>query len=58
MKTINKHTKPFQPSIYNPSLDYLEDKVIFKTQLDEAISTLKKFGLPKELMNRKKQKSL
>jgi hypothetical protein len=55
MKTINKFTKPFQPSVYNPSLDYLEDKVIFKGQLDEAVLTLRKFGLPKELINNKKQ---
>lgn len=52
-----KHTKSYQPSVYNPSLDYLEDKVIFKTQLDEAILTLTKFGLPKELMNKGNKKA-
>jgi hypothetical protein len=57
MKTLNKHTKSYHPSVYNPSLDYLEDKIIFKTQLDEAILTLRKFGLPKELINRENKKA-
>jgi hypothetical protein len=52
-----RHLKSYQPSVYNPSLDYLEDKVIFKTQLDEAIKTLRKFGLPKELTNRENKKA-
>jgi hypothetical protein len=60
MKTANRNIKSgqnFQKSRYNPALDYLEDKVIFKKQLDEAIQTIQKYGLPKEIMSKINKKS-
>jgi hypothetical protein len=60
MKTENKNTHSidnFQRSEYNPPLDHLKDKVIFKRQLDEAIETIRKYGLPNEIMNKINKKS-
>jgi hypothetical protein len=39
-------------STYNPALDYLEGQVLFKKKLERAEATLKKYGLPKELMDK------
>jgi hypothetical protein len=39
-------------STYNPALDYLDGKVLFKKKLERAEATLKKYGLPKELMDK------
>jgi hypothetical protein len=53
MKTATKNTKSnnnFQRSIYDPSLDHLMGKVFFKEKLDEAKEFLKKYGLPKEVI--------
>jgi hypothetical protein len=60
MKTANKNTcsiDNFQRSEYNPALDHLKDRVIFKRQVDEAIQTIRKYGLPKEIMNKINKKS-
>lgn len=60
MKTANKnnHTlNNFQRSEYNPALDHLKDKVIFKRQVAEAIQTIRKHGLPDELMSKINKKS-
>jgi hypothetical protein len=56
MKTVNRNNKilqDFQKSEYNPALDHLEGENIFKNQLGEAISTIKRYGLPKEIINKK-----
>ena len=42
------NTKP----TYNPALDYLVGKIIFKEKLQRAKETLKKYGLPKEVMEK------
>jgi hypothetical protein len=47
MKDSN-YTKP----IYNPALDYLDGKILFKKKLERAEATLKKYGLPKEIMDK------
>ncbi|MEY4538630.1 MAG: hypothetical protein RLZZ306_387 [Bacteroidota bacterium] len=47
MKDSN-YTKP----IYNPALDHLLGRVIFKEKLQRAEETLKKYGLPKEVMEK------
>jgi hypothetical protein len=39
-------------STHNPALDYLVGKVIFKEKLQRAEETLKKYGLPKEVMEK------
>ena len=39
-------------STYNPALDYLEEQVLFKEKLQRAEETLKKYGLPKEVMEK------
>ena len=39
-------------STYNPALDYLEGQVFFKEKLKRAKETLKKYGLPKEVMEK------
>jgi hypothetical protein len=53
MKDSN-YTKP----TYNPALDYLDGKILFKKKLERAEATLKKYGLPKELMDKyQKEKS-
>jgi hypothetical protein len=39
-------------STYNPALDYLEEQVFFKEKLERAKATLKKYGLPKEIMEK------
>ena len=41
-----------EESTHNPALDYLEGKVLFKKKLERAEATLKKYGLPKELMEK------
>ena len=38
--------------IYNPAIDYLEGEVLFKKKLERAKETLKKYGLPKEIMEK------
>ena len=60
MKTTHKNIHSidnFQRSEYNPALDHLKDKVIFKEQLADAIQTIRKYGLPKEIMNKINKKS-
>ena len=55
MKTAIKDTKTgyaFTKATYNPELDYLVGKVIFKEKLQRAEETLKKYGLPKEVMEK------
>lgn len=55
MKTAIKNTKKihaFTESTYNPALDHLEGQVFFKEKLDRAKETLKKYGLPKEIMEK------
>jgi hypothetical protein len=55
MKTAAKNTQSgytFTKATYNPALDYLEGKVLFKKKLERAEATLKKYGLPKELMEK------
>ena len=42
----------YTKSTYNPALDYLEGKVLFKEKLQRAKETLKKYGLPKEVMEK------
>jgi hypothetical protein len=42
----------YAESKYNPALDYLEGQVFFKEKLDRAKETLKKYGLPKEIMEK------
>ena len=49
---IKKKNYTFAKATYNPSLDYLVGKVIFKEKLQRAEETLKKYGLPKELMEK------
>jgi hypothetical protein len=39
-------------STYNPALDYLEGQVFFKEKLERAKETLKKYGLPKEIIEK------
>jgi hypothetical protein len=55
MKTATKDIKTgyaFMKATYNPALDYLVGKVIFKEKLQRAEETLKKYGLPKEVMEK------
>jgi hypothetical protein len=55
MKTAIKNTKTihaFTESTYNPALDYLEGQIFFKEKLERAKATLKKYGLPKEIMDK------
>ncbi|MEY4538627.1 MAG: hypothetical protein RLZZ306_384 [Bacteroidota bacterium] len=55
MKTATKNTQlghTFTKATYNPALDYLDGKVLFKKKLERAEATLKKYGLPKELMDK------
>ena len=55
MKTATKNTQKgyaFTKATYNPALDYLEGKVLFKEKLQRAEETLKKYGLPKEVMEK------
>ncbi len=55
MKTSTKNTQSgytFTKATYNPALDYLEGKVLFKEKLERAAETLKKYGLPKEIMEK------
>jgi hypothetical protein len=42
----------YSKSTYNPALDYFEDQVLFKEKLERAKETLKKYGLPKEIMEK------
>lgn len=61
MKTATKNIKSnnnFQRSIYDPALDYLERRVFFKEKLDEATDFLKKYGLPKEVIDKLSKKAL
>ncbi len=53
MKTATKNIKSnnnFQRSTYDPSLDHLEGKVFFKEKLEDARETLRKYGIPKEVI--------
>lgn len=61
MKTVIKNIKSdnsFQRSIYDPALDHLEGKVFFKDKLDDAKEFLKKYGLPKAVIDRLNKKAL
>jgi hypothetical protein len=51
-KIIKKKNYTFTKATYNPALDYLVGKVIFKEKLQRAEETLKKYGLPKEVMEK------
>ena len=51
--------KDFTKPIYNPALDHLEGKIIFKKKYEQAIETLSKTVFPQEvidLMTRKTNK--
>ena len=43
-----EYSKP----IYNPAIYYLEGEVLFNKKLERAKETLKKYGLPKEIMEK------
>jgi hypothetical protein len=52
-------TKSYIKSTYNPALDHLEGKILFKKKLDRAKELLAKAGLPKEVieqLNREQSK--
>ena len=46
-KSNYTHTK----SAYNPALDYLEGKIIFKKKYEQAIETLSKTVFPQEVID-------
>ena len=53
MKTAIINTKSnytHTQSTYNPALDHLEGKILFKKKLDRAKELLSKAGLPKEVI--------
>ena len=53
MKTATVNTKSnytYTKSTYNPALDHLEGKILFKKNLDRAKELLAKAGLPKEVI--------
>ena len=55
MKTTTINTRigyAFTKAAYNPAFDYLVGKVIFKKKLRRAEETLKRYGLPKEVMKK------
>lgn len=61
MKTVTKNIKSnnnFQRSIYDPALDHLEGKIFFKEKLDDAKEFLKKYGLPKAVIDKLNKKAL
>jgi hypothetical protein len=43
-------TKSYTKSMYNPALDHLEGKILFKKKLDKAKELLAKAGLRKEVI--------
>ncbi len=46
MKTVIKQNIKLPKVTYNPSLDKLEDKILFPKKLEAAIEHLKKSGFP------------
>ena len=53
MKTeseITKNKYGFKRSTYNPALDHLEGQVFFKEKMEQGRAILKKYGLPKEII--------
>jgi hypothetical protein len=53
MKTVIVNTKSdytYMKSTYNPALDHLEGKILFKKKLDRVKELLAKAGLPKEVI--------
>ena len=53
MKTAIVNTKlnyTYVKSTYNPALDNLEGKILFKKKIDRAKELLAKVGLPKEVI--------
>jgi hypothetical protein len=58
MKTTIVNTESnytYTKSTYNPSLDHLEGKILFKKKLDRAKEILAKAGLPKEVIEQLKR---
>jgi hypothetical protein len=54
MKTqtsITKNGYVFERSTYNPALDYLIGKELFKEKVDDARAFLKEHGLPKDIVD-------
>jgi hypothetical protein len=45
----------YTKSTYNPALDHLEGKILFKKKLDIAKEILAKAGLPKEVIEQLKR---
>jgi hypothetical protein len=58
MKTTivnNESNYTYTKSTYNPALDHLEGKILFKKKLDRAKEILAKAGLPKEVIEQLKR---
>jgi hypothetical protein len=58
MKTAIINTKSdysYTKSTYNPALDKLEGKILFKKKLDKAKELLSKAGLPQEVIEQLKK---
>lgn len=54
MKTATINTKPnhsFEKAKYNPALDHLVGKVIFKEKLERAEKTLSETVFPQEIID-------
>jgi hypothetical protein len=61
MKILTKNIKSsntFQRSVYDPALDHLEGKIFFQEKLDDAKEFLKKYGLPKAVIDKLNKKAL
>ena len=59
MKTeteIIKNKYGFKRSTYNPALDHLEGQVFFKEKMERARAFLKAHPIPKELIEKLKEK--